>query len=171
METLQSTLLTKSAELSQLTAKPVKPTYEVGRLGLHGAAEDGVSEILKSMLEACGRPAKYTKVARRCEGSSDTPSTAQLTAFLAVWDEFKSRCGAITIKNQCIPGSAVEAKKLCKKMVKSGMTYVAAKDTHSSYEKKRAAVVIGGFACGGTRTSKNIACVAGSCCVIVQGEL
>lgn len=57
------------------------------------------------------------------------------SALFAERNDFKNRCEALTLENQCIYGSAAEAKELRERMSDREKTDLAAKTTFKSCGK------------------------------------
>lgn len=134
---LQRQLAAKSTNLSQLTAKSVVLTIDVGRLKLHSAAGETVPKELMSDAETRERPAKHAKVTRWCAECSAISSTAAFSALLSERGGFKSRCEALTFESRCISELAAEAKELREKVLEHEKMDSTAHTTPNSLGKNR----------------------------------
>lgn len=94
----------------------------------------------KSVTGSCERPYKQAWVARQCKESSTSCSTAALSALLAEREDYPNRCEALEIENQCLPGLALEAKKIRKKLAKPEKADTASKTTAKGRNKSVTAV-------------------------------
>lgn len=73
---LREQLTAKDAVLSELAARSRKLADKLSRAKTHSGNGGTVLDGLESAADDCERPLKRAKVARSCEDSSTTPSTA-----------------------------------------------------------------------------------------------
>lgn len=134
---LKEQLASRSVRLSQPSAKHAELTNILIIVKLQCAAEDTVSADLKSVAVSCGRPAKRAKIMHRCKDGTAAPFVAAFLALFAEWDDFKICFYLLTLKNQCIYGSATETEEFCEKSAKRMKIVAAAKSTPKCWAKMR----------------------------------
>lgn len=112
---LEELLTARSTKLSELRAKNGEPGAKRSRVKAQSAIASTVSDDLKLVAGTIERSMKRAKVARTCEVSSTTLSTAAVSAPLTELEKYKNSCDTLALQNQCILEPATEAKKLREK--------------------------------------------------------
>lgn len=97
IKTLQKSTAADSSKFLQLIAEHIKLTGNVRRLRSKDATVDTVFEGLKSGMDECECPENCTKVSRRREKCSGTPSMAAYNTVFSDRDELKNRCKTLTL--------------------------------------------------------------------------
>lgn len=87
MNALPKVLVATFAKSSWLIKRHRNQILAAPFLSLQRAASSTVAEKLKLDAKICERPTKRATVARRCEATSATPSTAAKSALFADKDE------------------------------------------------------------------------------------
>lgn len=99
----------------------------------------------KWVVGACERPPKRAKMTRQFEDSSTTASKAAILALLAKQADWKNRCEAVALENQCIFMLAAEAIKLGENLAGSGKADIAASTIFKVPKKKALLLPINGL--------------------------
>lgn len=126
---LKERLAAKDAELSQLSVKSSELIDVLNCVKSQSAARAICWDDEKSVAGNCKRPNRRAWMARQYKESSTTPSMAAFSVVLAGREDYKNRCEALTVENQCIFRLGSEENKIREQLVKRDKAGTATKTT------------------------------------------